>query len=192
MAGLRTADFAVLSLSDGAPTSPYPFDQLLYGLRAKMRELCDREMLPLQETAAFGQRVRLYMRPTLHAEAQYGDWVGEDGLTVHTTTDVLRRFSGITMQGSTFPSFHFADNGGEVTAMIETEGQQPLAAPAQFSETNGRYTIHVAIPSLATSSNEETTIRVRFSRFFVPKELGVNDDTRRLVVRPPDSVRLER
>jgi hypothetical protein len=42
------------------------------------------------------------------------------------------------------------------------------------------------------SNDGMAAVRLHFNRFFVSRELGVNDDTRHLVVNPPNSVHLDR
>src|SRR5262249_52309800 len=152
--------------------SPYDFDSSMRAMDPKLFAYCDAEMLPVEETSLFGRRVRLYLRPSLRAESQYSDWVGDRGLILHSTADVLRRFSGVTIQGATFPRFHLADKGGHVTATLEAADRPALSVATTYAETNGQYTIHLTIPPTEGLSNEEATIRVQFSRFFVPQELG--------------------
>jgi hypothetical protein len=192
MSGLHSADFVLLTLSNGAAASPYPFDDSLQAMRPQLQEYCDKEMISLRETSFFDRRVRLYMRPSLRVEPTYSDWIGEDGTTLRGDTTELRQFPNITLRGGTFGSVHFPDDGQTVVATLAIEGRQPLPVPAMYADTNGQYTIHLSVPPLETSSNEVVAIRLHFNRYFVPRKLGVNDDTRHLAVRPPDSVHAER
>lgn len=192
MPGLHQADFALLTLSGGPEDSPYPFDKSMEALRPKMLEICNREMIPLRETSFFGRRVRLYMRPSLRVEPTWSDWMGEDGTTLHGDTAELRQFPSITLRGTTFPKVHFPDGSQTVAATLEIEDHPPLPVPATYADTNGQYTIHLSVPPLDTSTDVVAAIRLHFNRFFVPKELGVNGDTRHLVVNPPNSVHLDR
>ena len=192
MAGLQTADFVLLTLSDESADTPYPFDHALKAMQPQLLKYCDREMIPLRETSFFGRRVRLYMRPSLRVEPTYSDWIGEDGTTLYGDTAELRQFPSITLRGTTFGKVHFPDDGQTVAATLEIEGRQPLLVPATYADTNGQYTIHLSIPPLDTSNDGMVAIRLHFNRFFVPRELGVNGDTRHLVVNPPTSVNVGR
>jgi hypothetical protein len=192
MAGLQSANFVLLTLSNGTANLPYPFDQALQAMNPRLLKYCDREMLPLRETSFFERRVRLYMRPLMRVEPTYSDWIGEDGTTLYGDTVELRQFPSVTLRGITFGNVHFPDDGQTVAATLEIEGHPPLPVPATYADTNGQYTIHLSIPPLDTSSDGMVAIRLHFNRFFVPRELGVNGDTRHLVVRPPDSVHVGR
>jgi hypothetical protein len=61
-----------------------------------------------------------------------------------------------------------------------------LPVPVTFAETNGQYTIQLVVPPLDAVGDSPLSIRLRFRRYFVPRDLGLNDDTRHLVVRLPD------
>ena len=190
--GLHQADFALLTLSGEPQTTPYPFDKSMDALRPRMLAMCDREMLPLRETTIFGRRVRLYMRPLVRVQPTYSDWLGQDGTILYGDAAELRQFPNITLQGNTFGNVHFPDDGQTVAATLEMEGRPPLPVPATYADSNGRYTIHLSVPPLDTTTDSVVSIRLHFNRFFVPKDLGVNGDTRHLVVTPPTSVNLER
>jgi len=132
------------------------------------------------------------MRPSLRVEPTYPDWLGEDGTTLYGGTAELRQFPSITLRGTTNGGVHFPDDGHTVAATLEIEGHAPMPVPATYADTNGQYTIHLSFPPLDTSNDVVAAIRLHFNRFFVPKDLGINDDTRHLVVNPPTSVHLDR
>jgi hypothetical protein len=192
MPGLHEANFVLLTLSGDTQNSVYPFDKSMEALRPKMLAICDSEMIPLRETSFFGRRVRLYMRPSLRVEPTWADWLGEDGTLLYGNTAELRQFPSITLRGATFGNVHFPDDGHTLAATLEIEDRPPMPIPATYADTNGQYTIHLSIPPLDTPSDVVAAIRLHFNRFFVPKELGVNDDIRHLVVNPPNSVHLDR
>jgi hypothetical protein len=188
--GLHQADFVLLTLS-GSEGPPYPFDTSMEAMLPKLLDICDREMLRLRDTSFLGRRVRLYMRPSVRVETTYPDWAGEEGTTLYGETAALRRFPSITMRGATFGNLHFPDDDRTVTATLEIEDHSPQSIPATYVDTNGQYTIHLSVPSLDTANEGMVEIRLHFHHFFVPRELGLNDDPRHLVVRPPTSVHLD-
>jgi hypothetical protein len=192
LAGLPSADFVLLTLSGAKEDYTYPFDQSMQALRPKLLEFCDREMLPLRETSLFGRRVRLYFRPSVRLESPYPDWLSEEGVALHGEAAVLRQFPVITLRGPAFDRFHFPNDDRNVSATSEIDGQPTVPIPVTFSETNGQYTLHLFVPPLSGADDSPVTIRLKFNRYFVPKELGINGDTRHLAVRPPDSLHLER
>ena len=192
MAGIRLADFVLLTLSPAVENSAYPFENSMQAMQSKLAEFCEREMVPLQETSFFGQHVRLYMRPMVTTEIPNSDWITEDGLTLRGTMGVLRRFPRITLRGSTLAGFRFPADDRNVTATLEMENRPSLPVPATLVETNGLYTIQVTVPSLEIPGDSPLLIRLRFLRYFVPKDLGLNDCQRHLVVRLPESLHLDR
>jgi hypothetical protein len=191
MDGLRTADFVLLTLSPDVENSAYPFDNSMQAMHSKLAEFCDREMVPLKDTSFFGQHVRLYMRPSVRVETTYPDWAGEEGTTLYGEAPALRRFPSITLRGAIFGNLHFPNDDRTVTATLEMEDHPPQFVPSTYVDTNGQYTIHLSVPSLDATNEGMVEIRLHFHRFFVPRELGVNEDPRHLVVRPPTSVHLD-
>jgi hypothetical protein len=192
MDGLQSADFVLLTLSPAVENSAYPFENSMQAMQSKLAEFCDQEMVPLQETSFFGQHVRLYMRPMVVTEIPNNDWITEEGLTLRGTPEVLRRFPRITLRGSTFPGFHFPNDDRNVTATLETKDRPSSPVPATLTETNGQYTLQFVVPSPEIGSDNPLTIHVRFRRYFVPRDIGLNGDLRHLVIRLPDSVHLDR
>jgi hypothetical protein len=61
--------------------------------------------------------------------------------------------------------------------------------PALFSVDGSRYQIMVDLSTQTALQSGALTIDIAFSTSFVPASLGINPDTRELVVRGPDSVR---
>ena len=66
------------------------------------------------------------------------------------------------------------------------------SVPATFRRVGERYEILIDTSSIELPPSDLISLRLKFDAFFVPKEIGINGDTRELVVRVPTLVEVIR
>ena len=69
-------------------------------------------------------------------------------------------------------------------AVAEVSGQT-TELPASVTATGNRYRLMIDARAAASPQDGRVRITVRFDRHFVPRALGINPDSRELVVRAP-------
>jgi hypothetical protein len=191
---IKESDFAVISdFSTKDAGFPYPFN---IDMRQKERELhaaADEFMLPLRHYQVYGDGFTLYMRPSAQVSGDSGGWITADGLTLTVDAKVLKERPRIELSGTTILAEHL----GKVSlnARVVREGRQPYEAPAEFQLTvapnhANPYQAVVSIDRNQLPDSGEVRIKLSFDKFFVPKKIGLNDDTRQLVIMSPTQVRL--
>jgi hypothetical protein len=112
--------------------------------------------------------------------------VPSNGTTITTSFSALGRLPLIQLKGEA--NYEWLSHVPSVTATVENNGVQK-ALPATFQRGASSYEILI-YTFLLNSESKEGVILLAFDSFFVPKELGINEDTHALVVRAPTTVRL--
>jgi hypothetical protein len=67
-----------------------------------------------------------------------------------------------------------------------------MSVPALFRHTLDRYEILIDTSGILLPSSDSMRLLFDFDAFFVPRNIGLNDDGRELVVQAPDLVELTR
>jgi hypothetical protein len=112
-----------------------------------------------------------------------GGWVTSDGLVLTGPTEVLRSWPVIELRGRGY----FEHLGRLPAARAEmTVGKAPPApVRATFTVSGGEYCLRLEPETAGLPEHAQAQVRVTFDCYFVPAELGLNGDTRRLVVPTP-------
>jgi len=144
---------------------------------------------PLTSFEIFGVPHHVFVRPSLKLSGARGDWVTSDGLVLEADASHLAARPFIVLSGDA--NFRWLGGEPKPSAVILDEAGAPgPALPAMLRATNGRYEVVIDARPRAAAARGPIRIALTFDRFFVPSELGLNTDTRKLVVRAPESWRL--
>jgi hypothetical protein len=77
-----------------------------------------------------------------------------------------------------------------VSAKLYLAGQPSGEVPATIGASAGHYTLSIELNAADLPFNGEVHLTISFDKYFVPREFGYNSDSRRLVIRVPEEVRL--
>jgi hypothetical protein len=186
---IRRSDFAIMTTSGRFGPHPYPFEQTIAPLRPAVIEASNKQLMALRQFRIFGRDVTLYARPSLRLEGDSGGWITSQGLSLHSLGDVLRSRPRIELLGHFFPQF--LKRIPQVTARLVFPGSTeplPISASLAFPSAN-EYHMTLSLDPKGLPSNGPVQIQVGFDTYFVPKDLGINEDTRELVVPTPTTIR---
>jgi hypothetical protein len=188
LALLQDSDFVILTNTAAPRASIYPFEQSMEALRPKLLAFSEQAFIPLQRLHVFDRDVTLYIRPSLKIAGNSGGWLTSKGMTLTGSSTVLQTRPHIELTGQS--NFGYLGGVPGVRAQLLLPDQAPRDIPASLvaSGEDYRMTIDVSPEDLPAASPVQ--ILVRFDRFFVPKEIGLNEDTRQLVIRTPSGVTL--
>jgi hypothetical protein len=185
---LQASDFAIITRSAPDTQSLYPFDRSTQALRPKLIAFCDQAFVPLREFHVFDRDVVLYMRPALHVEGDSAGWITSDGLTLSGSRAIFQARPWIELRGKS--NFSYLSKRPNVSGQLLLPGQPPRLLQGTIDIAGQDYRILLDVPPEALPAQPVAQIRVLFDTYFVPKDIGLNSDTRRLVIRTPDSVTL--
>jgi hypothetical protein len=179
---LGNADFLILTHRRDAGEPPYPIVEAVEAMRTDLQAASSR-LLPLGEYRIFGRAVNAYARPVVRIVGGVsGGWITTDGLDVE-----VPRIGGLGGQtelivtGSMNPWI-----APDVSASCESsDGGPPRPLPGGLTTDKTTYVARCALPSAGTDGRAPLRVRVSFSRYFVPREKGINEDVRRLVLAAP-------
>ena len=110
-------------------------------------------------------------------------WVTSAGITLEVDVDHLRRWPSIFVEGDA----NYEVLGGEPNpraTIVDAAGTPGVALPAHLKRVGTRYGI-VIDGRQPPDVGRAVRVHLTFDRFFVPSKLGINPDTRELVVMAP-------
>ncbi len=192
-ARLERSDFAVIG-KDRDPNGDevYPVNASLRRLAPHLYEKASREMVRVRDANFFGRHVTLFMKPTMKCDGESGGWITSSGLDCHTTGAVLTARPIVRVRGAAY--FTYLSGSPNVTARI-AQDDRPTATrsctltPSDLAAADPRpYAIDCDVRDLFLTSSQPVTLSLRFDRYFVPKQRGMNEDTRQLVFPMPTSI----
>jgi hypothetical protein len=183
MHALERCHFAVLARTE-PPTTP--FDRAMRKLEPRLHAYCERHLTHLGTYRVFGDDVQLYGRK-MWTEGDNGGWITSAGMKIKAPVRVLRGGHLVLSSGQSLP---WRDEVPVVLASLSIPGQSPRTLPAKLAVVGSGYTLTIDCAEMDGPADEMAQIRLTFDRYFVPKEKGINEDTRQLVMPTPQEIGL--
>jgi len=182
---LENSDFIILT--DAQKEGPYPFYNRVARYWGDLKAWSDKNMF-VARTVRFDKfTVIVYARPTAKISGIMGGWVSIDGFAVEPSRTALHQFPVIRLRGPA--NYSWLPKIPTVSAAIET-GKGALAVPASLQRTDDGYEIRIDTSAIELPPIDPVRVQLTFDTFFIPKEIGINDDTRKLVIPAPTFVQL--
>jgi hypothetical protein len=184
---LGRSDFAIFTTLP--KQGVYPFYKKIALYWGDLKAWADENMF-VARTMAFDNFVAtVYARPSARVSDLSGGWITSDGLSIEASLKALQRFRKIRISGPA--NYSWLPKVPTVSATIDsTDGSQVVSASLQRQDNN--YEILVDTSSTELPLSDPVHLHLRFDTFFIPKEIGINGDTRELVVQAPTHVELIR
>jgi len=175
----------VIVLTDpvvGRQHSAYPMDTKIHEYWGDMWQWTNDNLLPLYATNIGDIPYRVFHKPFVKTEGGSGDWITSQGLTVIANRSDLQRWPFVVLQGN----IDLAALGGEPRprAVSASEAEPAVELPATIKTSGASYRV-VIDARAAKGLSGQATIHLTFDRYFVPKQRGINEDTRELVMSMP-------
>jgi len=182
---LANSDFAILTTIQKAGV--YPFYEHISQYWNDLKAWADNHMIVAQTVPLSSFTATVYVRPSAKVSGLSGGWVTYDGLTIEATHETLQRFPVIRIAGNA--SYSRLPKFPTVTATIDTNAKAE-AVPASLHQNGNSYEILIDLSNIELPQSDPIRLRLNFDTFFVPKKIGINEDTRELVLPAPSLVRL--
>jgi hypothetical protein len=180
----------LLILTTLPKTGVYPFYQSVARYWNDLKAWADKNMI-LVLTFPFNSFVAtIYARPSATVSGLSAGWITSDGLFIETERAALQKFHKIRLSGQA--DYGWLPKIPIALATIETDGNSPEVVPASFRRVNNGYEILLDTSSAVLPQSDNVRVHLKFDTFFVPKTIGINGDTRELVIRAPSLVEVVR
>jgi hypothetical protein len=185
LASLADSDFVVLTTLP--KTGVYPFYQKISQYWGNLKAWADKNLINARDVAFDGFTATVYVRPTATVSGISGGWITSSGLIIETLRASLQHFPKIRLVGSAL--YSVLPKEPAVSARVGTN-QEMQTIPASFRRIDQGYEILIDTSSVKLPSCERVLIQLSFDAFFVPKNVGMNEDSRQLVIAAPKLVQL--
>jgi hypothetical protein len=189
MAGLATSDYVILT--SGPKVGSYPFFESMTRAEPRVRSWTQQNLILRRSFDLDGQTVDFYSRPVLDLTGVSGDWLLAQGASLRLIPGELKPGQIVVLRGpDTYRSFLPKTTAVSAVAMSPGYGSLPIAAT--FHHSGSEYEIDLDPSPLLFLGDKRVDIAITFDHAFVPKDRGINADTRHLVVLAPTGVQLIR
>lgn len=185
---IEKSDFAVLTEpgSEEQETA-IPFNQGMRAIDPKLFAAAEGNLILWKHVDVFSQRLAIYMKVPIRIDGTSGEWITKDGATLTGPADVLRRRPRIELSGRTI-RFEVYHGQWSVTAQLLLPGQPPRDVRATITAPAERYAISLWLNPDDLPASGYVSIHFALDKFFVPKEIGENGDTRALSIMAPERI----
>lgn len=187
---LKDSDYVILT--GNSTESVYPFIGSIAPLRPQIREWATANMDHVRTFPFSGFKVDVFRVPRPTIAGISGGWLTSEGVSVSGGAGDLVARPVIRMIGMVGPSTLPSKGSTVPLDAIIRSGAKSRAIKSVMTFKNGTYEIIIDTNGAIADLNGDVEIALSFGRYFVPKEEGMNSDTRRLVVLAPDRVSLLR
>ena len=111
-------------------------------------------------------------------------------MSIETERATLQRFPKIRISGPA--NYTWLPKIPSPLATIDTDETFEKVVPASFRRTDNSYEILIDTSLAELPHSDKVRLLLKFDTFFVPQDLGINSDTRELVVTAPTLVQMIR
>ena len=184
MRALERCNFAIIARPDPVAT---PFDHAMVKLKPQVSAYCEQRLVRLGTYRIFGDDVVLYARK-MWTEGDNGGWITSAGMKIKAPARVLHGGKLVLSSKRPLP---WICEVPVVNAMLSIPGQSPRTLSAKIEVVGSGYALTIDCADVDGSADEIAQIHLTFDRYFVPKEKGINEDTRQLVMPTPEEIGLK-
>ncbi len=187
------ADCALLTLDpiEKAQQSLFPFHQTAINWQAEYRRIVTTEMAPIAELRMPGHHFQIFVRPRARLEGGSYGWLTAEGAEVVASARALRNLPVVRITGSTIGSKHLKGELVTTATIAGDPGKPPVTLQSRATiYPDESYEIRIETGGAKLPYSGPVRLRLTFDRYFVPKDLGINADPRKLVIQIPKSTSL--
>jgi hypothetical protein len=185
---VRASDIVVLT-TNSVPSdeaSPYPLTKSMMAIKADLLATATANMVPLTKLGFAGRELTIFVRPGAKVDGDSGGWLTSAGADVIAPAIALKSHRYIVLLGRTILPDLIGGKLKVFARLLTAAGPQSL--PTIVSPITGRYTIAIDLKGQTLPNDGLVDIALSFDRYFVPREHGINSDTRKLVIMTPTDV----
>jgi hypothetical protein len=173
----------VLTDKDLGREAVYPMNRAIREYWDEIRAWTVENRIPLFATQIRGVPYEVFVKPFVNVTGFSANWVTSAGLRIAVDSAAIARWPFIVLEG--MASYDSLGGEPQVRAVI-TNASRAVELPTTFKRTGPHhYRVVIDARSLDAPQYGSVLIHLSFDRFFVPKQLGLNEVTMELVVHAP-------
>jgi hypothetical protein len=195
IAAIRDSDFAVITDVDSpeGPGFAFPFNTSMKQIEPQLKATAERYLMPLKHFEVYSHHFTLYIRPSGQLEGESGGWITSRGVTIRTPSGFLHRKPNVELTGTTFGTEYLGKV--RVRAQLEADNRPAKGEPTEVDlpvipKSVVNYRILIKVNPDDVPVDGEPRIWLSFDKFWVPKNVGMNEDLRQLVIMAPKQIKL--
>jgi hypothetical protein len=178
LSAVQASDIVVITDGERGRGGPYPFDKSMKENWLQIASFAKQNLFSLVEEQVRGIPYRVFVRAPIRIDGLSGDWVSSSGLVLSVERRFLREAPFIELVGRADQKWLSGDPG--------IKAEEKIELPVSYKAEGDQYRIIVdARAAIASDLNGIATINLSFKRYFIPKAMGINEDTRKLVISAP-------
>jgi hypothetical protein len=185
---LAKSDFLILTTLP--KVGVYPFYQHIALYWNDLKAWADKNMILVRKVPFDDFAAAIYVRPSATVSGLSGGWITSDGFSIETERATLQQFPKIRISGPA--NYAWLPKIPAPFATFDTDGTSDKIVPASFRRVENGYEILIDTSLAELPSSEKVRLHLKFDTFFVPQRIGINGDTRELVVPAPTLVQVIR
>lgn len=190
LAAVDAADYVLITLDAPAiDRGGLPFNVAMLGYKKELLARAESQMLPVKRLQVGEHAFVVFSRPKLKITGESGEWLPSQGAGLKIEGRSMSFGRHIVLSGPTMLSKYLK---GKLTcrAFLKQMDREALELKTVSIIGNDEYAIAIDASTLPADLPSPIQIGLEFSTYFVPQEVGLNVDTRKLVVLAPRSIRL--
>lgn len=183
---VENSDILVLTSAAIDREAPYPLNAAVKEYWNDLQSWAKNNRDLLSTATILGVPYHIFVKPQVRIQGASGGWITRAGITIEANQSQIDRWPFIVLSGQA----NFDILGGVPRAravVVDDMGRPQSELPALLKPVGYRYDLIVDTRSRASTPSGLLKILVTFDRSFVPKQLGINADTRHLVMFAPAS-----
>jgi hypothetical protein len=153
----------------------------------RLFKVADQDLFLLERVDVFSQKLAVYMRQPLRIDGASGGWITSDGATLVGPAEFLRSRPTVEITGTTI-LFDLYGQEWNVRAQLLIPGQPAKDVVSTITPPAGHYTIRLTLDPNSLPPTGDVRLHFALDKFFVPKDVHVNSDTRHLSIMKPQRV----
>jgi hypothetical protein len=178
------SDIVILTDPVLGRSDPFPLNSAIRDYWGNLRTLVAANFAPLMSTTIQGIPLRVFVKPTVRISGISGNWVTSTGLIIEAEARDLAKWPFVVLEGDAM--YQLLDGQPQSrAAVVDAAGQPSDDLPVTFEREGSRYVVTINAKAAASASTTPVRMQLTFDRHFVPRALGLNPDTRELVVLAP-------
>lgn len=189
---LDAADFVFLTVMPSSATQLiYPLDQQMAEMESELWARVSKDHLRFRTLSYAGRDVALFVKPAIKLGRVSGGWITSDGVSLETPCSLVRYKSTFVIGGKTLGLELLGDKLNAKATFRAGGSERNIPATVSLAPAERSYSVSVDLRNIEISAGGACEIDVAFDRYFIPRERGINDDPRKLVVQAPTEFRFE-